>query len=93
MSNNPYAPPGSKLVERAFGLGRIIWAALSVLGGAFLLIAVVFFGSAVFTDATVPDGQVNESGFGYALAILSALVGLALLGIGRLFQGKPRAAE
>ena len=92
MSHNPYTPPTTKPDEPdRFPLRKIFSLVLATLGWAFLLLAALTLGRAIYASATIPAGQVNEAGFGIVASLFFAVIGLIALGIGRLFRGKPRA--
>ena len=63
-------------------LNKILSFLLIVLGGVLVLLAGTFLVAAIHASATIPDGQVNDAGFGLFFALAFGIVGLALLGFG-----------
>ena len=49
------------------------------------ILATTFLVNAIYADATIPHGQVNESFLGYLLAFVFALTGAALYIVYRRF--------
>ena len=70
---------------------RLLPKLLSFVGALSLLVAFVFLGAAIYSSATIPAGDVNESILGYILAVTSGVIGAVLLAVAIALRAKQHA--
>ncbi|WP_147300557.1 hypothetical protein [Lysobacter silvisoli] len=75
-------------------LARVAAAIAATLSGLAFLLALAFGAATIFASATIPEGEVNEAGFGFVFTLICVLAGAVLLVIAkRLRRGVNRPAE